>query len=102
MINCQQSYHPSATLTNDEQLFPIKARCVFTQDMPNEPRKFGIKFGVLADSSTPYVLNIRPCLGKHFDEDHQGLQLGQYVVLKLTELFSNKGYNLTTDNFLLA
>lgn len=67
--------------------------------MPNKRGKFGIKFWVLADASCPYVLNIRAYFGKHSDEDRQGLQLGEYVVLKLTEPFVNKGYNVTTDIF---
>ena len=67
--------------------------------MPNKLGKSGIKFWILADASSPYVLNIRPYLGKHFDEDCQGLQLGEYAVLKLSQPFLNKGYNITTEHF---
>ena len=50
----QRSYNPQESLTIDEQLFPTKARCRFTQYMPNKPDKFGIKFWVLADLKAKY------------------------------------------------
>lgn len=42
--NSQACYQPGQNITVDEQLFPSKARCRFTQYMPNKPNKFGIKF----------------------------------------------------------
>ena len=42
--NSQMCYKPGAAITVDEQLFPTKTRCRFTQYMPNKPNKFGIKF----------------------------------------------------------
>ena len=42
--NCQKTFIPDVSLTVDEQLFPTKARCRFTQFMPNKPDKFEIKF----------------------------------------------------------
>ena len=49
---CFLCYTPGENLTADEQLFPPKARCIFTQYMANEPDKFGIKFWVLVDNDT--------------------------------------------------
>ena len=43
--NCVACYKPGLNITVDEQLFPTKARCRFTQYMANKPDKFGIKFG---------------------------------------------------------
>jgi len=63
--NSQKSFAPAESLTVDEQLFPTKARCRFTQYMPNKPDKFGIKFWILADLETKYCLNIIPYLGKN-------------------------------------
>jgi hypothetical protein len=60
--NSQRSYNPEESLTIDEQLFPTKARCRFTQYMPNKPDKFGIKFWVLADLKAKYCLNVIPYL----------------------------------------
>ena len=45
--NCILCYRPGENLTVDEQLFPSKARCRFTQDMANKLDKFGIKFRIL-------------------------------------------------------
>ena len=35
--NCLRHYKPDANITVDEQHFPTKARCRFTQCMPNKP-----------------------------------------------------------------
>ncbi|XP_065658096.1 uncharacterized protein LOC136082609 [Hydra vulgaris] len=62
--NSQKCYIPEEPLIIDEQLFPTKARCRFTQYMPNKPDKFGTKFWILADLKTKYCLSIKPYLGK--------------------------------------
>ncbi|CAK9810950.1 hypothetical protein ANTPLA_LOCUS6738 [Anthophora plagiata] len=41
--NCQACYKPRQNVTVDEQLFPSKARCRFTQYMPNKSNKFVIR-----------------------------------------------------------
>ena len=97
--DCISEYHPSPFLTVDEQLLPTKAGCPFTQYMPNKPGKFGIKFWMLADAEKPYIMNVRPYLGKNFDDERGGVRLGVHVVLKLMEPYIDKGYNVTTDNF---
>jgi hypothetical protein len=61
--------------------------------------KFGIKFFMLTDAEVPYLLNAKPYLSAQFDENRQGLQLGEHVALKLIEPFENSGYNITSDNF---
>ena len=52
--NSQKSFAPAESLTVDEQLFPTKAKCRFTQYVLNKPDKFGIKFWILADLETKY------------------------------------------------
>jgi hypothetical protein len=96
VANSQRSYIPEESLTIDEQLFPTKARCRFTQYMPNKPDKFGIKFWVLADLNTKYCLNIMPYLGK---DEARVSSLGTHVVMSLMEPYYGRGYNVTTDNF---
>jgi len=39
--NSQRAYSPEFSLTVDEQLFPCKSRCKYTQYMPNKPDKYG-------------------------------------------------------------
>ena len=62
--NCKTCYVPSINLTIDEQLLATKARCRFTQYMPNKPGKFGINFFLLCNARNRYVYNGFPYLGK--------------------------------------
>ncbi|KAF2884724.1 hypothetical protein ILUMI_21450 [Ignelater luminosus] len=88
----------SENITVDEQLFPTKVRCRFTQYMSNKPDKFGIKFCIAVDTKSKFVLNAFPYLGK--DETRpQDQTLSENVVLRLLEPFTKKGRNVTTDNF---
>jgi hypothetical protein len=96
--NCCSLYVPGPYLTVDEPLFPSKARCPFTQYMPNKPDKFGIKFWILADVDSKYMCNAAPYLGK--DELRpDNIPLGEHVVMKLAQPYLKKGRNITTDNF---
>ena len=94
--NAMKSYNPEPSMTVDEQLFPTKARCKFTQYMAQKPDKFGIKFWILAEVDSKYCYNIIPYLGK---EEGRTAGLATHVVLKLVEPLHGKGYNITTDNF---
>ncbi|CAK9833051.1 PiggyBac transposable element-derived protein 4 [Anthophora retusa] len=79
------------------KLFSTKARCRFTQYMPNKPDKFGIKFWLASDVSTSYIINGFPYLGK--DERREpSVPLGEFVTLKLVEPYTGCGRNITTDN----
>jgi len=62
--NSQNCYKLGAYLSIDEQLFPTKARCRFTQYIPNKPDKCGIKFWLASDVSSKYIVNSFPYLGK--------------------------------------
>lgn len=96
--NCILCYIPGPNLTADEQLFPSKARCPFTQYIANKPDKFGIKFWLLADVDSKYMCNGFPYLGK--DVMRPGdVRISEHVVMKLAEPFLKKGRNITTDNF---
>ncbi|CAL7933005.1 unnamed protein product [Xylocopa violacea] len=96
--NSQNCYKPGAYLSIDEQLFPTKARCRFTQYMPNKPDKFGIKFWLVSDVSSKYIVNGFPHLGK--DEGRESsVPLGEFVTLKLAKPYTGHGRNITTDNF---
>ena len=47
--NSMVCFKPGENITVDEQLFPTKARCRFTQFTANKPDKFGIKFWIAVD-----------------------------------------------------
>ncbi|KAF2886752.1 hypothetical protein ILUMI_19418 [Ignelater luminosus] len=91
-------YARGQDVTVDEQLFPSKARCNFTQFIANKPNKFGIKFWMLADVKSKYMCNTFPYLGK--DELRpEGELLAENVVIRLMEPYLRTGRNVTTDNF---
>lgn len=96
--NCLLCYKAGENITVDEQLFPSKARCPFTQYMPQKPDKFGIKFWLAADVRSKYFLNGFPYLGKN-ENRPIGDTVGEYAVCRLAEPFHNTGRNITTDNF---
>ena len=82
--NCISSYKPGPNITIDEQLFPTKARCRFTQYMPNKPDKFGIKFWLAVDVDTKYILNAIPYLGKE-ESRAPSQRLSDWVVMNLMQ-----------------
>ena len=57
-------YKPGIFLTVDEQLFPSKARCPFTQFMASKPDKYGQKYWLAADKDSKYIVNGFPYVGK--------------------------------------
>lgn len=94
--NFQRAYIPHQDLCIDEQLFPTKSRCSFTQYISSKPDKFGIKNWILADVETKYCLNVIPYVGK---EEGRTTGLGEHVVMSLMTPFLNKGHNVCMDNF---
>ena len=96
MTNLQRCYYPHENVTVDEQLFPCRSRCGFIQYMPQKPGKFGIKFWMLCDAETSYVLFADPYVGR---QERGELGLSEHVVTKLLEPYHNSGLNVTTDNF---
>ena len=54
--NCATKYSPTFSLTVDEQLMPMKNRCPFIVYMPNKPDIFGIKFWILVEIESKYMV----------------------------------------------
>ena len=67
--------------------------------MSNKPDKFGIKFWLLVEVESKYLVNLRPYLEAQDKESSQGVPLAQDAVLRLVSPVKSKGYNITTDNF---
>lgn len=98
ICNSKRFFKPNAYLTIDEQLYPTKVRCRFLQFMPNKPDKFGIKFWLLVDCTSKYVIDGFPYLGK--DEERPKTEsLPENVVKRLMRDHLDLGYNVTMDNF---
>ncbi len=96
--NCKNTHIPDFSLTVDEQLMPLKSRCPFIMFMPNKPDKFGVKFWMLVEVKTKYVVCVIPYLGKEND-CARARSLSEEVILNLLESVKNQGYNLTMDNY---
>ncbi|XP_037399722.1 uncharacterized protein LOC108434716 [Pygocentrus nattereri] len=94
--NCNLCYNPGQHLTVDEQLFPTKVRCSFTQYISSKPDKFGIKFWVDFDLNTKYMCNAIPYLGKDPDRP-KGERVSENVVMKLMKPYLGKGRTAATD-----
>ena len=93
-VNCCKVYTPSMFLTIDEQLLPLKTRCRLITFMPNKPDKYGLKFWVMVDTETKYVVNILPYLGAQEREQRGTKTLAEDVVSRLVDPVVNKGYNI--------
>ena len=99
--NCKRCYVPSFDLTIDEQLFPCKTQCPFTQFMPKKPDKFGIKFWLLVDAISNTYVTVNLILEKTQQEPGKMIYppMSAYGLMQPNV---KKGYNVTMDNFLLA
>jgi len=96
--NCYILYKPGAFITVDEQLFPSKARCPFTQYMASKPDKFGQKYWLAVDKESKYLINGFPYVGK--DEMRSANdRVSDRVVMQLMHPYLRKGRNVTTDNY---
>ena len=74
---------PSENLTIDEQLVPFRGRCGFIQYMPKKPVKYGLKFWILSDASSRYVLSINLYTGR--ENNTTTKNLSSDVVLNLVD-----------------
>ncbi|XP_041473820.1 piggyBac transposable element-derived protein 4-like [Lytechinus variegatus] len=93
----QQSFSPGRELAVDESLAPFKGRLSFRQFMPMKPKKFGVKFWVITDSSNGFCLDWSVYTGK--EEGRGGDGLSTKVVKDLTRPYAGSGRHVYMDNF---
>ncbi|KAJ8307193.1 hypothetical protein KUTeg_015277 [Tegillarca granosa] len=92
---------PNRNLCVDETLISCKGHSVMRQYIPSKAAKYGIKFWVLCEAATGYILQMHIYRGKHFDPKPNGQLQGTNVVydlLRNTNLL-NKGYHVICDSF---
>nr|XP_022906140.1 piggyBac transposable element-derived protein 4-like [Onthophagus taurus] len=94
---CRTSYTPSSYLTIDEQLLGFRGRCPFKMYIPTKPAKYGIKIVMLCDSSSKYLVDACPYLGKGTQTG--GLPVANYFVKELTKSVHGSNRNITMDNW---
>ena len=93
---CISCYTPGAFITVDEQLFPSKCRCPFTQFIASKPDNYEQKYWLAVDKDSKYVVNGFPYVGRDETRSRDELVSNQ-VVMRLLKPYLNKGRNVTTD-----
>ena len=94
---CQSLYQPYQNVAAYERLVKSKHCSGIRQYIANKPVKFGVKLWVLADSKKGYTFDFDIYIGKTGQTYQYGL--GCDVVMKLTQLLFNQGYDIFFDNF---
>ena len=85
----------------DEQLFPSKCRCPFTQFMASKPDKYGQKYWLAVNKDCKYVVNGFPYVGR--DETRsRDERVSDQVIMRLLKPYLKKGRNVTTDNYFIS
>jgi Transposase IS4 len=99
--NCKVHYTPGHNICIDESLRHFEGRCSFRQYMPSKACRYGLKFWNLVDTSSHYMWNAKPYLGrsKMTPKSKKGEPLGEQVVMDLAEGLLDAGRILTVDNF---
>ena len=88
----QSVYCPGREISIDE------GRLSFLQYMPKKPTKWGAKAWVLADSVSGYTCNLQIYTGKE-QGSADGLNLGEKVMLILSQDLFDKGHHAYFDSF---
>ncbi|CAK1583081.1 unnamed protein product [Parnassius mnemosyne] len=95
--NCRKWYKPSSYITVDEQLVGFRRRCPFRMYITNKPNKYGLKLIMVADSSTNYMCNAMPYMGKNTNTGNE--PLANYFVKELSKPYYGLNRNITMDNW---
>ncbi|CAF1384390.1 unnamed protein product [Adineta ricciae] len=93
-------FTPSENVTVDEQLVPFRGRCSFIQYMPKKPAKYGLKFWLLCDVNSRYVLALDLYTGKEGNVAQKNLATN--VVLRLVDQLPaniKQDRNVTYDRY---
>lgn len=78
--NCIACFKPVEKRAIDEQFFPRKTRCPFTQFIHSKAENYGQKFWLAVDLRTKYLLNASPfCSGSREWPSDQ--RLSEYVLM---------------------
>ena len=96
-----QYYNPRRELSVDESLVGTKGKTSMLQYIPSKRSRFGVKFWMLVESVTGYVLQMDVYQGKQFGPTPAGTLQGTNVVLKLLRdsRLLGKGFHIFCDSF---
>ncbi|CAH2093111.1 unnamed protein product [Euphydryas editha] len=97
ITQCRINYTPGSYVTVDEQRLGFRGRCPFRMYIPNKPSKYGLKIPMICDSSTRYMFDAIPYIGKGTETN--GLPLGEYFMKELSKSIHGSCRNITCDNW---
>ena len=88
---CKTLIVPSKNLSLDEGMVPYKGRLGIKVYNPKKPKKYGVKFFFVMESSTGYVIDFSVYSGV--------FSMLRDTVLGLVDRFRNQGYHLFMENY---
>ena len=93
---------PTAWLTIDETLYPVRNQIGFRQFNPSKPAKYGLLFKSLNSAEYPYTYSVHAYCGKPKEEPNEYYTSGttnyvKYLVNKVEQKHSLKGRNISMD-----
>lgn len=92
--------YPYMNICIDESLLLFKGRLSFRQYIPSKASRFGIKFFVMCDCATGYVLNFIIYTGKTTEYvPHPHVGISGSLVMTLMEPYLDRGHTLYIDNW---
>lgn len=97
----KNEFYPFQNLCIDESLMLFKGRLSFKQFIPSKRHRFGVKFFILCDCETGYILNFIIYCGAGSDilEEAANVGISGNIVLTLMKKYLNNGHTLYTDNW---
>ncbi|XP_049855261.1 piggyBac transposable element-derived protein 3-like [Schistocerca gregaria] len=97
VLKSKNSFYSGESLTVDEGLCPFRGRILFRVYIKNKPSRYGIKFFVLSDSVTGYVVNCAVYIGAG-----EKYNSADSVVPRLCNSYLRKGHTLYMDLFYIS
>lgn len=96
-LNCRTKYKPGSYVTVDEQLLAFRGKCPFRKYIPNKPAKYGIQIVLCCDTTTNYMIDGIPYLGKKTPT--RGQPAADYFVKEVTRSIHGSNRSVTADNW---
>lgn len=95
----RESFTPYKYLCIDDSLMLFKGRLFFKQYIPSKRHRCSIKFFVLCDAVTGYILDFIIYTGATTETVHSIFGKSGDVVVTLLEPYLNEGHTLFVDNW---
>ncbi|XP_041968482.1 uncharacterized protein LOC121725541 [Aricia agestis] len=93
ITQCRSNYVCGRNVTIDEIFVPFRGNCSFKMFLPDNEKKYGIKIMTMCDSSSYYMIDAMPYLGKYTKTD--GCSLSEFYVRQLTKTIHGTNANVT-------